>query len=75
MDEAWAVLERLRRIELLEREGASPQHLLAEVRALLAEAESWVRAEGPGTDPAAAALERCREALAAGAPREPIRAA
>ena len=72
MDEARTVLERLRRIELLEREGASPQHLLAEVRALLREAEAWVRAEGADTERAEAALERCFEALErapVGAPR------
>ena len=48
MDEARAVLRRLSRIEALEREGAPPRSLLAEVHALLAEA----------------ALERCRDALA-----------
>ena len=63
MDEARAVLERLTRIELLDREGASPPHLLAEVRALLTEAEAWVRAERRGTEDAEDALERCRRAL------------
>jgi hypothetical protein len=63
VDEARAVLERLRRIELLERERATPEHLLAEVRALLDEAEAWLEAEGGDTRRAAAALERCAETL------------
>jgi len=67
MDEARAVLHRLRRIEALERERASVRSVLAEVRALLAEAEAWVAAERHGTDLAAQALERCRDALEADA--------
>ena len=59
MDEARAVIHRLKRIETLEREGAAPQLLLAEVRELLREGEEWVRAEREGTDRAAEALERC----------------
>ena len=64
MDEARAVLQRLRRIEMLEREGAPARSLLAEVRALLEEADAWLAVEGAGTEGAEAALERCREALA-----------
>jgi len=60
MDEARAVIHRPERIEALDREGATPQLLLAEVRELLREGEEWVRAEREGTDPAAEALERCR---------------
>jgi len=62
MEEARAVTERLERIERLDREGAHPQTLLAELRELVREAEEWVRAEG---DPerAAAAVDRCKEAL------------
>jgi hypothetical protein len=60
MDEARAVIHRLERIEALEREGAEPQLLLAEVRELLREGEKWVRAERDGTDRAEEALERCR---------------
>src|SRR5215475_4313228 len=60
MDEARAVIHRLERIEALEREGADPQLLLAEVRELLREGEEWVRAERDGTDRAEEALERCR---------------
>jgi hypothetical protein len=63
MDEARAVLSRLRRIEALQREGAPARSLLAEVHALLDEAGAWVAAEGEGAESAAAALERCREAL------------
>jgi hypothetical protein len=65
MEQARKVLTRLRRIEALDRERASAPALLAEVRALLAEAEEWVRAEPGGTDLAEDALERCRQALRA----------
>lgn len=63
MDEARAVLRRLERIEALEREGAPARSLLAEVRALLEEADVWLAAEDDGTEGAEAALERCRDAL------------
>jgi hypothetical protein len=63
MDEARAVLRRLSRIEALEREGAPARSLLAEVHALLGEAEAWVAAERGGAERARAALERCRDAL------------
>ncbi|HXZ57871.1 MAG TPA: hypothetical protein VEG40_09830 [Gaiellaceae bacterium] len=66
MDEARAVVRRLRRIEALDRGQAPAGSLLAEVRELLAEAEAWVRAEPGGTEPAEEVLERCRDALAAG---------
>ena len=65
MDEARAVVRRLRRIEALDRERAPARSLLAEVRELLTEAEAWVRAEPGGTEPAEEALERCRDALRA----------
>ena len=64
MDEARAVLRRLSRIEALEREGAPPRALLAEVHELLAEAEVWTASEHGGVELAEAALERCRDALA-----------
>jgi len=64
MDEARAVLRRLDRIEALEREGAPARSMLAEVRALLAEAEAWVAAEREETAAAEAALGHAREALA-----------
>ena len=66
MDEARAVVRRLRRIEALDREEAPAASLLAELRELLTEAEAWVRAEPGGTEPAEEVLERCRDALAAG---------
>ena len=65
MDEARAVLARLERIEALERAGSPAAAVLDEVRALLGEAEDWVRAEPGGTDRAAAALDRCAAAFAA----------
>jgi hypothetical protein len=63
MDEARAVLQRLRRIEALEHRGAPTRSLLAEVRALLGEAEAWVASERNGADLAEQALARCRESL------------
>jgi hypothetical protein len=61
MDEARAVLERLERIEALDRAGAGRADLLAELRALLEEAESWSRVEGG--DAGECAVERLRSAL------------
>jgi hypothetical protein len=69
MDEARAVLRRLRRIEALDRERAPVQSILAEVHALLEEAEAWLAVEPGGAHLTAAALERCRDALAAPALR------
>jgi len=66
MDEARAVLERLARIEALEREGAPPRALLGEVRELLREAETWLEREREPGELAAGALERCRLAHDAG---------
>lgn len=71
MDEARAVLHRLERIEALGREGAPARSVLAEVRALLGEAEAWVCTERDGTDLAEQALQRCREAVDAGAVEQP----
>jgi hypothetical protein len=66
MEEARAVMRRLERIEALEREGARPEQLLAEVRELLREGELWLLGEGePGL--AAEALDRCRIAHDSGA--------
>jgi len=67
MDKARAVLRRLERIEALEREGAPPRSLLAEVHALLGEAEDWVACERGGVEEAELALERCRDAVAVSA--------
>jgi hypothetical protein len=63
MEEARCVLDRLRRIDELKLDGAPAEVLLAEVRALLGEAEAWIEAEG-GTRRAARAVESSREALA-----------
>jgi hypothetical protein len=62
MDEARAVLERLERIEALDRAGARKPELLVELRALLAEAEAWSRVEGG--DAGESAVEGLRDALA-----------
>lgn len=61
MDEARAVIDRLDRIESLERTGAAPGILLEELRGLVRDAEAWARLEGD--ERAAAAVERCEEAL------------
>jgi hypothetical protein len=62
MEEARQVVDRLKRIEELERRGAPSRELLAELRKLVLDGEAWLRAEH---EPAAAveALERCRIAL------------
>lgn len=63
MEEARAVLARLDRIDALDRSGTPASVLLHEVRALLAEAEAWVRAEPRKPEEASAAIERCARAL------------
>jgi hypothetical protein len=60
MDEARAVLRRLERIEALEREGAHPTALLAELHELVREAEAWARVEGDERASAAAAALSAR---------------
>ena len=60
MDEARRVLDRLSRIERLDRAAVAPSELLAELRALLREAEAWARVEGGDAD---GAVERLRAAL------------
>lgn len=67
MDEARAVLERLERIERLQRDGALAGELLEELRGLLSEAELWAGVEGGAAGDAAVA--RLRSAL--GAERTP----
>jgi hypothetical protein len=64
--EAAAVLDRLARIEALDRAGAPAPELLDELRALVGEAERWTRAEGG--DAATRAATRLRSALAAEQP-------
>jgi hypothetical protein len=62
MDEARVVLERIRRIDTLQRERAGPRAVLAEVERLVEEARAWISAEG-GDDRAAATLDRIRGAV------------
>ena len=62
MEEAGAILERLERIERLQREGALAATLLDELRALLREAEAWARLEGG--DAGEHAVARLRSTLA-----------
>ena len=62
MEEARAVLQRLDRIEQLDRAGGSPEALLAELKELVREAEEWSRVEGAGEE----AIGRCRDALERG---------
>jgi hypothetical protein len=61
VDASHVILERLERIEALDRAGAGPADLVAELRQLLAEAEAWSRAEGG--DAGARAVEELRVAL------------
>lgn len=62
MDEARAVLDRLDRIETLDREAAPAGELLDELRGLLREAETWLRAE-PEPHGVVEALDGCRQAM------------
>jgi hypothetical protein len=64
-----AILERLERIDGLREEDAPAGVLLDEVRALLAEAEDWVREEPAAPRRVIDALERSKSALAAGESR------
>jgi hypothetical protein len=61
MDEAAAILDRLERIEALDRAGAGPRDLVDELRALLVEAEAWSLQEGG--DAGARAVDELRAAL------------
>jgi hypothetical protein len=58
VDESERVLARLRRIDEL-REAGAGTGLLAELRALVPEAEAWARAEGDAR--ARAAVSKLRE--------------
>jgi hypothetical protein len=58
VDESERVLARLRRIDEL-REAGGGTGLLAELRALVPEAEAWARAEGDAR--ARAAVSKLRE--------------
>jgi hypothetical protein len=66
-----AILERLERIDGLRQEDAPAGVLLDEVRALLSEAEDWVREEPDAPRQVIDALERSKSALAAGESRAP----
>ena len=68
MEKERAILERLERIDSLRQEDAPAGLLLEEVRALLFEAEDWVREENV-PERAANAIERSKAALAAGEAR------
>lgn len=61
MEESRAILERLKRIEALDRTGADAGAIVRELRALLDEAVAWSRAEGG--DAAARAVEDLQLAL------------
>jgi hypothetical protein len=61
VEEAHAVLERLNRIEELDRRGAPAPELLQELRALVGEAERWARREGD--DRALEAAAACEAAV------------
>ena len=61
MEEARAVLERLERIEALDRARAEPAELIAELRALIEEAEAW--SKGEGGDAGRRAVDGLRSAL------------
>jgi len=56
------VIDRLERIEVLEREGAPPAVMLEELRGLVRDAEAWARIDGD--ERAREAVERCDAALA-----------
>jgi hypothetical protein len=62
VDESGAILERLERIEALDRAGAPASDLVEELRALLVDAEAWSRAEGG--EAGAGAVADLRAALA-----------
>jgi hypothetical protein len=61
-----AILERLERIDGLRTEDVPAGVLLDEVRALLSEAEEWVREDTTIPERAVEAIERSRAALEAG---------
>jgi hypothetical protein len=59
VDEATRVIERLRRIDELDRGQVPPARLLDELRELVREAEAWARLEGDAR--ARSAVEKLRE--------------
>ena len=65
MDEARAVIERLERIERLDRSATPAEVVIDELRALVREAEAWTRAERADTKEAETALQSLRRTLVA----------
>jgi hypothetical protein len=63
VEKEHAVYERLERIDGLRREDAPADVLLEEVRALLSEAEDWVRSDPGAPPPAVEAVDRTKAAL------------
>jgi hypothetical protein len=63
MDES-RVLARLDRIDELDRRGAAPAELLAELRGLLRDAETLVQGGGEATNETKEVVGRLRTALA-----------
>jgi len=63
MDEAAHLLDRLDRIARLDRDKAPAQVLLAEVRALLTEAEAWARTEARDDERAQTAVRALNTSL------------
>ena len=55
------MIDRLERIEVLERDGAPPALMLEELRGLVRDAEAWARIDGD--ERAREAVERCDAAL------------
>jgi hypothetical protein len=66
MEKEHAIFERLVRIDGLRREDAPAGVLLDEVRALLSEAEDWVRTEPGVPSRTVEAIADSRQALDAG---------
>jgi len=66
MEEARRVIKGLRRIEHLERVGAEPHQLLAEIEGLIWAVERWLRVEPAAASTVGPALERCGAALRRG---------
>jgi len=64
VEAARAILERLERIEALDRRGAPPAEILAELSTLVTEAEAWSRAEG--SEEGERAVDDLRSALGRG---------
>jgi hypothetical protein len=62
MKEAFRVLERLARIDALRARGAPTGEIVAELQALVPEAEAWARREGG--DAGSDAVDELRAALA-----------